>query len=168
MFKIKEILSLKKDMKKNNKKSGFSLMELIIVIVIIGILIAAVVGLSGQKETAKVSGAEQVIMQISNATQSWATQQGSESFTLVNLTALTTANILPTGFTTAKANPWAGDITVNVAPAVVPNSINHYVITLTNVPTQACTALSNKFTNKTIVAPVCTPAAGSTTFAATF
>jgi prepilin-type N-terminal cleavage/methylation domain-containing protein len=168
MFKIKEMLELKRNMIKTNKKSGFSLMELIIVIVIIGILIAAVVGLSGQKETAKAAAAEQVIMQISNATQSWAVQQGSENFTLVNLPAVVATGILPAGFTTARANPWAGNITVTVAPAVVPNSINHYVITLTNVPTQQCTTLINKFTNKTIVVPVCTPTAGSSSFAATF
>ncbi len=38
-----------------NKKSGFTLMELIIVIIIIGILIAAIVGLSNLKNIAKAS-----------------------------------------------------------------------------------------------------------------
>lgn len=42
--------------KKNyNNKKGFSLMELIIVIIIIGILIAAIVGLSNLKNVAKAS-----------------------------------------------------------------------------------------------------------------
>jgi prepilin-type N-terminal cleavage/methylation domain-containing protein len=171
MFKnlnLKELNTLRK-----NSKSGFSLMELIVVIVIIGILISAVIGLSGQKETAKAAAAEEVIMQVSNATQSWATQRALEDFTSVNIAALKTGGILPNNFTENRANPWGGTITVAVAANTVPNFINHYTISLTNVPTEVCPNLVNKYINKTFAAAgaagsTCTATSGSNTFAATF
>ena len=140
-----------------NKKNGFSLMELIIVIVIIGILISAVVGLNGQKETAKISAAEQVVIQLSNAAQSWAVMKASENYTTVEIGDKTKAaslvgmGILPSEFDVEKANPWAGDIKIEKYSS----SKNHFQIVLDNIPTNSCAALSNKFQNKAYVQPVC-------------
>ena len=163
MFKKlnKEVQDLRK-----TKKSGFSLMELIIVIVIIGILISAVIGLNGQRETAKISAGQQVVLQIMNASQGWAVQNASEDFTNINLANLI-GNTLPATFDEKKANPWAGNITVAVQGAAG-NQINHYTVSLTNVPAKSCTAIKNALTNKTIIAPTCVAAGGADTLSATF
>ena len=152
-------------MNKMNKRSGFSLMELIIVIVIIGILISAVVGLNGQKETAKISAAEQIIIQLSNGSQSWAVMNASESYDVksgstghkkISLQELIDKGILPKGFDMEKANPWAGDISID--PGVTKN---HFKIELTNVPQTSCVALQHKFSNKAFYVPECGTVTGT-------
>jgi len=57
----------------NNKniKNGFSLMELIIIIVIIGILISVVIGLNKQRESAKIVAAEKIINNLKNSSEMW-------------------------------------------------------------------------------------------------
>lgn len=112
-------------MKNNlNKKSGFSLMELIIVIVIIGILIGAVVGLGNQREVAKVSALEQMIAQSITATNGWAALQGQEDFTPLNCDqgnndddecgyiTLKEQGSLPANFDPKKMHPWNGSVQV--------------------------------------------------------
>lgn len=160
----------------NMRKSGFSLMELIIVIVIIGILIGAVVGLSSQREVAKVSAAEQMIAQTITSTNGWAALQGQDDFTPLNVGAadegtgyeiLKANGSLPANFTPKKMHPWNGTAhvyslgdgsggikgvvgggTVGAFTSSAGNLQNHFVIELNNLPTFACTALNNKFKNK--------------------
>lgn len=152
--------------RKFNMKSGFSLMELIIVIVIIGILISAVVGLNGQRETAKISAAEQIVIQLMNGTQSWAIMEAKEdyaTFTGANgVSTLVTAGILPADFDAARANPWAGAITITGSGAGTVK--NHYVIGLSNLPASSCNALINKFSNKAFATPTCTADVFEATF----
>lgn len=161
----------------NMRKSGFSLMELIIVIVIIGILIGAVVGLSSQREVAKVSAAEQMIAQTITSTNGWAALQGQDDFTPLNAgdpaegtgyKILKDNGSLPANFDPKKMHPWNGTAHVyslddgsgaikGVANAgdssgtfttTAGNKQNHFVIELNNLPTFACKALNNKFKNK--------------------
>lgn len=161
----------------NMKKSGFSLMELIIVIVIIGILIGAVVGLSSQREVAKVSAAEQMIAQTITSTNGWAALRGEDNFTALNAgdvnegtgyQILRDNGSLPANFEPKKMHPWngtahvysldggggrihapidAGD-SVGAFTSTAGNKQNHFIIQLNNLPTFACQALNNKFTNK--------------------
>lgn len=143
-------------------KGGFSLMELIIVIVIIGILIAAIVSLAGQKEVAKVSAAEQVITQIGTAAQGWAVMNATEDFTNISLNELI-GTTLPDNFNVNKANPWSSGIEVAVATNVtVGNPKNHFKITLKDVPAPQCEALVNKFENKVVESSENTTACGTT------
>lgn len=161
----------------NMRKSGFSLMELIIVIVIIGILIGAVVGLSSQREVAKVSAAEQMIAQTITATNGWAALRGEDNFIPLNAGRVTEGTgyevlrdngSLPANFEPKKMHPWNGTAHVyslddgSGGPHAVidggdsagsftstaGNLQNHFIIELNNLPTFACSALSNKFTNK--------------------
>ncbi len=160
----------------NMRKSGFSLMELIIVIVIIGILIGAVVGLSSQREVAKVSAAEQMIAQTITATNGWAALQGQDDFTPLNVgdvdegtgyEILRKNGSLPANFEPKKMHPWNGTAHVYSLgdgsggrqgtvgggqggnfTSSAGNLQNHFVIELNNLPTFACTALNNKFNNK--------------------
>lgn len=161
----------------NQKKSGFSLMELIIVIVIIGILIGAVVGLSSQREVAKVSAAEQMIAQTITATNGWAALRGEDNFTRLNdgdadsgtgYQILRENGSLPANFDPKKMHPWNGTAHIyslddgsgsvhgvvdggdssGAFTSTAGNLQNHFVIELNNLPTFACSALNNKFLNK--------------------
>lgn len=160
------------------RRSGFSLMELIIVIVIIGILIGAVIGLSNQREVAKVSAVEQLIAQTITATNGWSALNGTENYTELNTgnqangtgyDILVTAGSLPANFNVKKAHPWNGEAhvwclddggggantaqgsdtgAVGTFSTTAGNMQNHFVIEINNLPQFACTALKNKFENK--------------------
>jgi prepilin-type N-terminal cleavage/methylation domain-containing protein len=98
-------------------KSGFSLVELIIVIVIIGILIAAIVGLSGSKETAKLVSCKEQILNVKKTTDSYLTSRGTSMYSSLGATSQPQIqNFVSNGYVFPN-NPWARAYTITGSAA---------------------------------------------------
>ena len=150
----------------NNKiiRSGFSLMELIIVIVIIGTLIGAAISLNSAKESGKIQAGQEVVNNLINLVHAHAVNTSNNDMSNITITTLKASGVLPSSFTPAKANPWGGDLTI----AVASGNNNNFTITMTNVPAASCQALKKRFSNLAIVEPTCDNEKGPGPFAATF
>ena len=138
-------------------KSGFTLIELVLVISIIAILIMAVGLTSGIRDNAKVNSAAQSIRTLRTAAENYIAA-GNMTYTGITIAGLQTSGYLPAGFTATGSNPWGGNylIAVNSDPGKVD-------ISLTAVTSTAATRLSTLFANSAAAT-----AYSSTTWTATF
>lgn len=146
---------------KSNNKNGFSLMELIIVIVIIGILIGAIVGLSNLKNTAKASLIYEQGLKIKSAIDISMKEDGEIFYRnfLTDDNAVAKNKVMTiNGFN--NKNPfgfewfWEGEI-----PGAVGGMYSDKLIIKTNVPKKLCESIRDRYLTSASTA-VCGNATG--------
>ena len=127
-----------------NSESGFSLMEILMVLAIIAVLIAGAVALLGAaSETTNIQAEQQTINGICSGVTNLF--NNSSDYTGLDNSLVESANIFPVGVVRGgqAKNKWGGDITV--APGA---STDEFTITYTEVPEDACLQLG-VFNHKT-------------------
>lgn len=152
---------LKKVYQKNNKK-GFTIIELIAVMVIIGVILSSVLAVvKGATDNSRITSALASVRALQTASVNYYNSNGG-SYSNLSLAALASNNMLPANFTSGtNANPWNGSIMV--APDA---NVNYFDITFTNVPSNASTILTNAVFKLAQTAPTYT--ATSQTWTAAF
>ena len=124
-----------------DKKGGFTLIELVLVISIIALLIMAVGLASGVRENAKIHSAAESVKSLRTAAESYIAA-GNMTYAGITVSGLQTAGYLPGSFSATGSNPWGGDY------AVVPNADPSKVdISLTQVSASSAARLSALFAN---------------------
>ncbi len=122
-------------------RSGFTLIELVLVISIIALLIMAVGVTSGVRENAKVHSAAESVKALRTAAESYISA-GNMTYTGITISGLQTLGYLPAAFSATGSNPWGGNYTI------APNSdANKVDISLTGVSSSAAARLSVLFAN---------------------
>jgi len=122
-------------------RSGFTLIELVLVISIIALLIMAVGVTSGVRENAKVHSAAESVKALRTAAESYIAA-GNMTYASIRISGLQTLGYLPAAFSATGSNPWGGNYTI------APNSdANKVDISLTGVSSSAATRLSTLFAN---------------------
>ena len=149
-------------MKEINKKEGFTIIELIAVMVIIAVILGSVLAaVKGATDNSRITSAIASVRALQTASVGYYNQNGG-SYSNLSLASLAADNMLPANFTSgANANPWSGNIVV--APDA---NANYFDITLTNVPSTASTALTNAVSKLAQTAPTYT--ASSQTWTSAF
>ncbi len=123
------------------RQSGFTLIELVLVISIIALLIMAVGVASGVRENAKIHSAAESVRTLRTAADSYIAG-GNMTYTGITIEGLKTLGYLPGSFSPTGSNPWGGDY------SVAPNSDTNMVdISLSAVPEAAAARLSALFVN---------------------
>lgn len=123
------------------KRSGFTLIELVLVISIVALLIMAVGLTSGVRENAKVHSAAESVKTLRTAAESYIAA-GSMTYTGITISGLQTSGYLPAAFSATGSNPWGGNY------AVAPNTdANKVDISLTGVSSTAAARLTALFAN---------------------
>ena len=120
-------------------RKGFTLLEMMIVLAIISVLLAAILPAMSARNTAKISSAAQTIRSLHEASSAWLAH-GHTTYTGISIAVLQTAGLLPTGFTAASDNPWGGAYSVSAN-----TDANKLDITVGSVPSGAGSALVNIF-----------------------
>lgn len=124
-----------------SNRSGFTLIELVLVISIVALLIMAVGLTSGVRENAKVHSAAESVKSLRTAAESYIAG-GNMTYTGITVSGLQTSGYLPAGFSATGSNPWGGNY------AIVPNTdANKVDISLTAVSSSAAARLSALFAN---------------------
>lgn len=123
------------------KKGGFSLIEMMLVMIVIGVLLSVVLSGKGVADTSRVSSSSQSIKALHNSSMSYMTD--NLTYTGVSVASLIAGEYLPTGFDATGSNPFGGNY------AVAPNSgdSTQVDISLTNVTAGNATKLNNMFAN---------------------
>lgn len=143
-----------------NRKGGFTILELSIVLAIIGILIAGIVGVaSSMRQTAFLTEAAQTINSLHESANQYIAI-GNNNFTGISVAVLQTNNLLPSGFSGTGSNPWGGNYTI----AANSSDSSMIDIQLTSVATAAGARLITMFTNSA----ASTPTFATGTFTVTF
>jgi len=124
------------------KKTGFTLIELALVIAVIGILIAALTSGSGIRNAAKVQSAAESVRTLRIAAENYIAA-GKLTFTGISVDVLRTEGYLPSNFATSGTNPWGGDYSVD-ANSLDSSKVD---ISLTSVPSSAGSKLNTLFAN---------------------
>lgn len=124
-----------------DKKGGFTLIELVLVISIIALLIMAVGLASGVRENAKIHSAAESVKSLRTAAESYIAA-GNMTYAGITVSGLQTAGYLPGSFSATGSNPWGGDYMV--MPNVDPNKVD---ISLTQVSESGAVRLSALFAN---------------------
>jgi prepilin-type N-terminal cleavage/methylation domain-containing protein len=150
-----------KSMEKINNKSGFTIIELVIALVIISVILLVVVPM-GQAATdnSRVANAIASVKAIQTAAVQWANDNGGvyTGITFAKLSGTGGGSVyLPAQFSATSTNPWQGDYTV----AVDPTSAEMVDISLTAVPTAPATKLTTALTKASAIAPTYTAATGT-------
>jgi len=123
------------------EKSGFTLIELVLVISIVAILIMAVGLTSGVRDTAKVHSAAESVKALRTAAESYIAA-GNMTYTGISVSGLQTLGFLPASLSAVGSNPWGGNY------AVAANTDTGKVdISLTSVTAASATRLSTLFAN---------------------
>ncbi len=91
--------------------AGFSLIELMLVLGVIAVILAAISVGAAAVNSSRLSTTEQDIRTIQSAAAAWAAQQASPTFSGVTFSALRTANVLPPN--ASGNNPWGTPYTVS-------------------------------------------------------
>jgi len=149
-------------MKKINRKQGFTIIELITVMVIIAVILGAVLAaVKGATDNSRITSALASIRALQTASVGYYNNNGG-SYNNLSLATLAANNLLPANFTSgANANPWSGNIVVSPDA-----NANFFDITFTNVPSTASTVLTNAVSKLVQSAPTYT--ASSETWTASF
>lgn len=122
-------------------RSGFTLIELVLVISIVALLIMAVGLTSGVRENAKVQSASESVKALRTAAESYIAA-GNMTYTGITISGLQTLGYLPVGFSATGSNPWGGNY------AIAPNTdANKVDISLTGVSSSAAARLTALFAN---------------------
>ena len=124
------------------EKSGFTLIELVLVISIVAILIMAVGLTSGVRENAKVHSAAESVKALRAAAESYIAA-GNMTYAGISVSGLQTLGFLPASFSATGSNPWGG----NYAVAANSADTGKVDITLTSVTDASATRLSTLFAN---------------------
>lgn len=127
------------------KKSGFTLIELVLVISIIALLIMAVGLTSGIRENAKVHSASESVKALRTAAESYIAA-GNMTYTGITVSDLQTSGYLPAAFSATGSNPWGGNY--EIAPNTDANKVD---ISLTGVSASAAARLTALFANSATV-----------------
>lgn len=124
-----------------NRKSGFTLIELVLVISIAALLIMAVGLTSGIRENAKVHTACESVKALRTAAESYIAA-GSMTYAGITIDGLKSSGYLPANFLATGTNPWGGNYAI--AANSDPNKVD---ISLSSVSASAATRLSALFAN---------------------
>ena len=122
-------------------KSGFTLIELVLVISIVALLLMAIGLTSGVRENARVHAAAESVKTLRTASESYIAA-GNMTYAGITIAGLQTAGYLPASFSATGSNPWGGNYSISVNSD--PNKVD---ISLTGVSTIASARLSSLFTN---------------------
>ncbi|MBF0478400.1 MAG: type II secretion system protein [Candidatus Omnitrophica bacterium] len=130
-------------MKKLNNKSGFTMVELVMVIVIIAVLASGVISANKAIENSRVVQQIQNIKVVHSAAVQW--YGDKMAYSGISVDELKNNGYLKNNFDSTKANQFGGDLTVAVDPA----DQEKYIFTLTKVSDSARTKLENGLSNST-------------------
>jgi len=122
-------------------RSGFTLIELVLVISIVALLIMAVGLTGGVRENAKVHSAAESVKSLRTAAESYIAA-GNMTYTGITIASLQTSGYLPASFSATGSNPWGGNYVI--APNTDANKVD---ISLTGVSSSAAARLSSLFAN---------------------
>jgi prepilin-type N-terminal cleavage/methylation domain-containing protein len=149
-------------MQRNNKRQGFTIIEMVIALVIISIILLVVVPM-GQAATdnSRIANAIASVKAIQTAAVQWANDNGGvyTGITFAKLAGAGGTAYLPAQFTAAATNPWEGNYTVNVDAG----SSEMVDIALTAVPAAPEAKLTTALTKIAAIAPTYTAATGTWT-----
>ena len=124
-------------MNTKRRKKGQTLLEIIAVLVIIGVILAAVIpAVTATTDNGRITSAVNGIRSIQSAAVGFYNDNNG-SYAAISIANLAT-KYLPGGFTGTSSNPWGGNISVAANGAAT----NQYVLTMTKVPTTAQTQLT--------------------------
>jgi len=144
-------------MKRLMNRKAFTLIELAVVMVIIGILVAVLVPTFGMRDKANISRAKGDIGGLHAAALGYVSA-GRTTFTGISIVNLVSEGHLPANFSGTASNPWGGDYTVTAN-----TDATKVDIAATTVPANAGADLVRTFNTKSEGAVYAT-----TTFTVTF
>ena len=144
-------------MKRLMNRNAFTLIEIAIVMVIIGILVAVLIPALGMRDKANIAKAKGEIRSLHAGALGYVSA-GRTTFTGVDVATLVTDGHMPANFSGTGSNPWGGDYTVTAN-----TDATKVDIALTLVPTKAGEDLVRTFNTISEGA-----ACATTTFTVTF
>lgn len=127
-------------MKRLMNRKAFTLIELVLVLVIIGVLAAILIPALSMRDKANISKAKGEIRSLHAGALGYLSA-GRTTFTGVSVANLVSEGHLPANFTGTGSNPWGGDYTVTVNAS----DATQVDIALTTVPANAGADLVRTF-----------------------
>ena len=141
-------------MKRLMNRKAFTLIELAVVMVIIGILVAVLVPTFGMRDKANISRAKGDIGGLHAAALGYVSA-GRTTFTGVSVETLVSEGHLPANFLGAASNPWGGDYTVaantdatkvDIAATTVPENAGADLVRTFNTKSEGAVYATTTFT----------------------
>ena len=141
-------------MKRLMNRKAFTLIELAVVMVIIGILVAVLIPTFGMRDKANISRAKGDIEGLHAAALGYVSA-GRTTFTGVSVENLVSEGHLPKNFLGAASNPWGGDYTVaantdatkvDIAATTVPENAGADLVRTFNTKSEGAVYATTTFT----------------------